>query len=104
VAVLLLLLLLGAISSGCSTRGQLHVDTGAPPVPVQGGAQVSLHIQSSAFAALIIAAALLGAAVEGVRQDRQVPPSSAPLAPDRTVNEQDCTRPIADPYANLKCK
>jgi hypothetical protein len=26
------------------------------------------------------------------------------LAADRTVNEQDCTQPIAAPGANLKCR
>jgi hypothetical protein len=26
------------------------------------------------------------------------------LAPERRVNEQDCTQPIADPSANLKCR
>lgn len=87
---------------GCSARGQLHADTGAPPV--QGGAQVSLNIHSSALAALIVAAALLGAAVEGQREERQARRAVAPLAPDRAVNEQDCSRPIADPYANLKCR
>jgi hypothetical protein len=94
-----------ALASGCSTRAQLHVDTGAPPRPVHGGASVGLHIESSSLAALIVAAALLGAAVGSLREEQPAPSTAtAPLAPDRTVNEQDCSRPVADPYANLRCR
>jgi hypothetical protein len=32
------------------------------------------------------------------------PDAAAPLAPDRTISEQDCTRPIEDFSANLKCR
>jgi hypothetical protein len=31
-------------------------------------------------------------------------PKPPELAPNRAVNEQDCTRPVADATANLKCR
>ena len=34
--------------------------------------------------------------------NRPVPP--APLAPERRVMEQDCSKPLEDPGANLKCR
>jgi hypothetical protein len=35
-------------------------------------------------------------------EDAWRPPPA--MKADRAVNEQDCTRPIANPAANLKCK
>jgi hypothetical protein len=26
------------------------------------------------------------------------------MAPDRVINEQDCSKPIENPFANLRCK
>ncbi len=34
----------------------------------------------------------------------QPSPRWAEMAPDRTVSEQDCTAPIANPAANLRCR
>jgi hypothetical protein len=34
----------------------------------------------------------------------RVPPPPATMAEDRVVNEQDCTRPIEKPQANLRCR
>lgn len=91
--------------SGCAANVHFRSSTPppAPPSGVHGGASVGLHIHGTSLAALIVAAALLGAAAESFRlaQPAQRP---APLAADRAVNEQDCSRPIADAYANLRCK
>ncbi|HEX9397740.1 MAG TPA: hypothetical protein VF943_13490 [Burkholderiales bacterium] len=32
------------------------------------------------------------------------PPAPAPLDPKRKVLEQDCSKPLQDPTANLKCR
>ena len=32
------------------------------------------------------------------------PPPPAPLDPNRKVIEQDCSKPLEDPTANLKCR
>jgi hypothetical protein len=34
----------------------------------------------------------------------EAPRRAPPLTADRTVSEQDCTKPIANPTANLKCR
>jgi hypothetical protein len=36
--------------------------------------------------------------------DFNAPVPTPPLAPDRKVVEQDCTKPPEDPTANLKCR
>jgi hypothetical protein len=52
----------------------------------------------SAAAALLAIGILAGMAAA-------VPQEKAPeLAPNRRVNEQDCTKPVADLTANLKCR
>jgi hypothetical protein len=33
-----------------------------------------------------------------------VPPPPAAMAEDRVINEQDCTKPIEMPQANLRCR
>jgi hypothetical protein len=78
-------------------------------------AQGGLHVRASGGAALaIVVIALIGAGVQDLREGRPLPSPRAlipgntepvpPLAPGRPVNEQDCSKPIADWSANLKCK
>ena len=43
-------------------------------------------------------------AAEAVNPVRPLEPPPGPLDPRRRVNEVDCTKPIADWSANLKCK
>ncbi|SRR5579885_2920126 len=91
--------------AGCSTQYQLNAASGtlppggvAPGTTVSGGA-AQLQAGGSGAAALLAIAILAGVAAA------QPPaPPAPPLAPSRRVNEQDCTKPIADPAANLKCR
>jgi hypothetical protein len=71
----------------------------APGTSVSGG---SLQVQGGggSAAAVLIAIGILA----GVAASQPAPPPAPLLAPERRVNEQDCTRPIADPAANLKCR
>jgi hypothetical protein len=102
-------LLVFVLVSGCAAQVRVHSSPAPPPPPPHAlrgtTASVGFHVHGTSVAAVILAAALLGAAVESLRREqplRAAEPSR--LAPDRTVNEQDCSRPIADPYANLKCR
>ncbi len=91
--------------AGCSTHYQLNAASGmlppggAVPGTTASGGAAQLQANGSGAAALLAVGIL--AAVAATQ------PSAAPapqLAPGRRVNEQDCTKPIADPAANLKCR
>ena len=71
-------------------------------VVVDGGLHASVSISISAAAANAIAAgALIGFLAVG---NNLAPLRPAPMREDRTINEQDCTQPIANGLANLKCR
>jgi hypothetical protein len=100
-----LLVIVATLLAGCSTQYQLNAASGTVPrggaVPgtaVSGGS-AQLQAGGSAAAALLAIGFLAGAAAS---EPAAVP--APQLAPGRRVNEQDCTKPIADPDANLKCR
>jgi uncharacterized membrane protein YciS (DUF1049 family) len=67
-----------------------------------GGLHASVTISISSTAANVIAAgALIGFLVVG---NNVLPLRPALMREDRTINEQDCTQPIANGLANLKCR
>ena len=74
-------------------------------VSVQGGGS-----GAAALIGLGVAAAIYGAQADGAGYSANpfmaVTETARPpaLAPGRRVNEQDCSRPIEDPSANLKCR
>ena len=90
--------------AGCS-HGQLQFNGGAAST-TSGGTAISsssagLNVQASGSTA----AALIGLGIAGAVIYRSEASGRAPeLAPVRRVNEQDCTRPIEDISANLKCR
>jgi len=80
--------------AGCS-HGQLQFNGGA----ASSSSSAGLNVQASGSTA----AALIGLGIAGAviyRGTERAPE----LAPVRRVNEQDCTRPIADISANLRCR
>jgi len=85
-------LLVLALASGCN-----HVQ-------LNGGA---LHVQSGPVVGAILAAGVLAANVDA-RNDfssGMAPNTPAPeMLADRAIAEQDCTKPIEDWSANLKCR
>ena len=86
-------LALALCSAGCG--GRSYVQAGST-VNVQG---------SSALGALIAIGVLGGFAYESERNmegARRLP--APPMDPSRNVNEQDCSLPITDWSANLKCR
>ena len=108
---ILLALLLGAGCthvqvSGSSNTGASSVTSGAAGVQVQGGA---------ALAAVVVAGMIVSAAMQDLRSER--PYTTTPtfsewmrgqpapeLAPDRSISEQDCTRPLDYSLGNIRCK
>ena len=106
------------LAAGCGGNSYMQLtSSGSPATGVSTGG--SVHVQgSSTFAALLAIGILAGASYAS---DREYEASgmqrrSSPFMPlqrsgavpeldaTRTVNEQDCTRPIVDWSANLKCK
>jgi hypothetical protein len=92
------------LASGCATHGQ-----------VSGGAgSVSFQIQSSRAA--LIAVGILAIVSEHEREqgyshsnpltafDPSAPRTVPPMDASRKVHEQDCSRPIEDGAANLRCR
>jgi hypothetical protein len=101
-AVLLVLLL-----AAC-THASVRVDSGGGTVTTSTSVSAGYRGSSSAAWALIgiglIAAEIAGS--EGARE-RGLEPGQAPAQPmdaTRQVNEVDCTKPIANWSANLKCR
>ena len=101
------LVLLAAALSGCasnyavfgSTFGAAPVATGTSVV-VNGGLVASISLGASAANVLAgVGIVTLLAAGNGLSP---VPPP--PMREDRSINEQDCTAPIANPTANLRCR
>ena len=116
VASLLLVILL----AGCSANTNVRFGSGAttvPPGTAVTSSSVDANVQSRSVAGVLISIGILAAAWHGSeryaygvrdRPDPFAPGSRAalesPLDESRRVNEQDCTRPIEDWSANLKCK
>lgn len=113
------LILLGALLGGCSAHTRINAGVGggvaAPPAgtSVSRGA-IGVDVRSGSAAGAIIGIAAIGAllgviANDDVRHVRAVTPDlrSDPvpeMLETRSVNLQDCTRPIADLSANLRCR
>jgi hypothetical protein len=78
-----------------------------PPVPdstfviVDGGLVAGTTIGISAAAANAFTAVMILGLLVVANDWRLVPPP--PMREDRTINVQDCTKPIANWTANLRC-
>ena len=103
-----------ALFAGCA-GGTIGVRSGTAPslrgsAPAPGtsysSAAIRAEVNSNAYFGLLF----LGAFAAGVEDDylswrygpeRRKPPQ---LAEDRAIAERDCSRPMAAPSANLRCK
>lgn len=93
-AALLVLCLAGCNGGGYIVKGSW---SGAPPPPPSATLTVATTSSGGLFAAFF-AFGMIGAASGAL-------PLHAPeMHPDRRVVEQDCTRPIEDFSANLRCR
>jgi hypothetical protein len=109
-----LVLFLAVLIAGCSAHLRVNSNTAPPAGTSVTGGSAGLQIRSSSLGAVIIAGMFVAAAAEDAREPRPFPsfatfkdwffPPRAPeLAPDRPINEQDCTRPV-ELSGNLKCR
>lgn len=111
--------LLGAAAAlgGCAAQSVTSISTGGytvTSVPVGSSAyysSVNATIASSSAWGALAGIALLGFAFYGPYSDTWAPGSGfedrrpvPEMAPDRLIHEQDCTKPIENPLANLRCK
>lgn len=88
----ILLIALGGCgaTAGGLTGSHLHSD--------EAGLHLSIGIGAAA-SNLVVGGAMLGILAAG---DRYAP--APPMKADRTVNEQDCGKPVEQPTANLRCR
>jgi hypothetical protein len=104
-----LVLSLIVLASGCSGHASLRASSGggAPP-----GGSVGVDVRSTSAAGALIGLGVVAVAIhgsgEGYSRSRVSPlgfePLAPPMDPARVVREADCTRPIEDFSANLRCR
>jgi hypothetical protein len=100
-------------TSGCS-----HTEVGSGNASATSGTVVTsgtagLNVTTSSGAAALAIVLTLGA-IDYARNPQPFPSPSALISPasppapelavNRRISEQDCSKPLADPYANLKCR
>jgi len=88
-------LLAAALSAGCASQTRVAVGEGGA-----GGVRLGIGVQSGSAVGAIVAIGVLGA-MYGSSDEPRRPPE---LLANRAVREQDCTKPIEDPSANLRCR
>jgi hypothetical protein len=98
--------LAGATLAGCGANYATFVSTGgaqvASPSVLGAPPGLSVTIGLSETAGNIIAGAGMLAILAAGNNVSPFPPPR--MKEDRTINEQDCTQPITNFSANLKCK
>jgi len=96
-------ILLTLCAAGCGGNSYVQAGaSGSPSTGVSTGGSVSVQGHTN-FGALLVIGILASISYRG---EQELPPTGrAPgLDISRRVHEQDCTRPIEDWSANLKCK
>lgn len=104
-----------AALAGCSAQANVRLGTGVATVPAGTSvtsSSVGAQVQSGSATGALIAIGILAAAWHGSESDGfgardRMDAFRGPLPQldeTRSVNEQDCTRPIENWSANLKCK
>jgi hypothetical protein len=108
IAVVLAVVLCAA---GCGGDSIVRVSSGGAPAGVSAGSSATVQVSTTSSSAAFAAFFLLHWAILNHRWDREAGLygiSTAAWAPPmdetRTVNMQDCTTPIADWSANLRCR
>jgi hypothetical protein len=98
--------------AGCSTA-EVRVNSGSTAARPQGALQA--QFEGGRGLATLLGLTFLSAVMFDYESDRMGyralmplgaarPDAAPPLAPDRTISEQDCTRPIENFSGNLKCR
>lgn len=90
-----LIIAFAVLAAGCASHTRISAGEGGA-----AGVRVGLDVQSGSALGPIIAIGALGA-VYGSGSEPTKPPA---MLEGRRVNEQDCSKPIKDPSANLRCR
>lgn len=90
-----LVLVLAVLAAGCASQTRISAGEGGA-----AGVRFGLDVHSGSALGPVIAIGVIGAAY-GSDSEPTKPP---PMLEGRRVGEQDCTRPIEDPSANLRCR
>lgn len=103
-----LLVFVAVVLAGC-THASVRVDSGGGVSTTTTSVSAGYHGRGSAAAWAIIGIGLIAAEYGGSAAARERglepdAPPTRPMAPSRSVNEVDCTKPIENWSANLKCK
>ena len=106
-----------AALAGCASQTYVAIDTGGstvtavPPGTAATSSTVVVTATGTSAAWVFASVAFLGFAFYGHElalwddpRGLDGTPLAPPLAPDRVVHEQDCSKPIENPRANLRCK
>lgn len=106
---------LALLAAGCGGHSNVQLSSsGSPSTGVSSGG--SINVQGGSTLGALIAIGVLGATVYGESYDNGIhyranpflsiqPTAPAPqLDPSRSVHEQDCSKPIENRTANLKCR
>ncbi len=88
-------IVLCVLAAGCASHTQVSVGAGSA-----SGTYLGVDVQSGSAVGAILAIGALGA-MYGSGGERPGPPA---LLESRTVREQDCTKPLEAPSANLRCR
>ena len=89
--------------AGCGGHSNVAVNSaGSPSTGVSSGGSVSVQ-GSSTLGKVLAIGVLVGASAYGDRVAPPAPPAPA-MDPSRRVVERDCTQPIDDWSANLRCR
>ncbi len=95
-----IVLLLALLLAGCHAHTGVGVATGTPGMVPEASA--SVHVHAGPAIGTLIGIGIIAASI---RDERAYPGRAVPeLDPTRRVQEQDCSKPIEDPSANLRCR
>jgi hypothetical protein len=100
------MVLVCVLLSGCAahTRTQVYAGAASP----QAGVQV--HIEGGRSLAALFGLSILAAGIYEAERNPFLtvsgnrPDDAPPLAPDRKISEQDCTKPLDYSLGNIRCK
>jgi hypothetical protein len=92
--------LLAFVLAGCN-NAYVQMSSGTPvPTPPPPGGSLNVYGNGTSALGALLAVGLFSFMTSGGTPFYAVPP----MDPERRVLEHDCTRPIEEPGANLRCR
>ena len=99
-------LLCAIFLAGCASDVHLRTAAATRSVPgpgaVNAGGAIEIRSASSSIAGVLVGLGLFALVVQGERPFAAQ--ESYALDPERSVSEQDCTRPLQEAGGNLRCR